>query len=51
MTVARQGLSQLTPRILGALSNVQTKVLLGTGHRDAKYLARLVGRVDAATVR
>jgi hypothetical protein len=51
MTVAHQDLSQLTPRVLGALSNVQTKVIFGVGRRDAEYFARLIGRVDAEAVK
>jgi hypothetical protein len=42
MTVAHQDLSQLTPRMLGALSNVQTKVIFGISRRDAEYFARPV---------
>jgi len=44
VTVAHQGLSQLTPRMLGALSNVQTKVTFGVGRRDAEYFAQPIGR-------
>jgi hypothetical protein len=51
MTVAHQDLSQLTPRMLGALSNVQTKVIFGIGRRDAEYFAKLAGRVDAEAVK
>jgi hypothetical protein len=51
MTVAHQDLSQLTPRMLGALSNVQTKVIFGIGRHDAEYFAKLVGRVDAEVVK
>ena len=51
MTVVHQDLSQLTPRMLGALSNVQTKVIFGIGRRDAEYFAKLIGRVDAEAVK
>jgi len=51
MTVAQQDLSQLTPRMLGALSNVQTKVIFGVGRSDAEYFAKLIGRVDAEAVK
>jgi len=51
MTVAHQDLSQLTPRMLGALSNVQTKVIFGIGRQDAEYFAKLIGRVDAEAVK
>jgi hypothetical protein len=51
MTVAHQDLSQLTSRMLGALSNVQTKVIFGIGRHDAEYFAKLIGRVNAETVK
>ena len=51
MTVAHQDLSQLTPRMLGALSNVQTKVVFGIGRHDAEYFAKLIGRVDAEVIK
>lgn len=51
MTVAHQDLSQLTPRMLGALSNVQTKVIFGVGREDAEYFSKLIGRVDAESVK
>ena len=46
MTVARQDLSQLTPRMLGALSNVQTRVIFGIGRHDAEYSAKPIGRLQ-----
>jgi hypothetical protein len=48
MTVTHQDLSQLTPRMLGALSNVQTKVIFGIGRHDAEYLAKIIGRTRTA---
>lgn len=51
MTVAHQDLSQLTPRMLGALSNVQTKVIFRVGRMDAEYFAKLVGRVDTEAIK
>ena len=51
MTVAHQDLSQLTPRMLGALSNVQTKVIFGIGRHDAEYFAKLIGRVDSEAIK
>ena len=51
MTVAHQDLSQLTPRMLGALTNVQTKVMFGIGRYDAEYFAKLIGRVDTEAVK
>lgn len=51
MTVAHQDLSQLTSRMLGALSNVQTKVIFGIGRGDAEYFAKGIGRVDTEAVK
>ena len=51
MTVAHQDLSQLTPRMLGALSNVQTKVIFGIGRYDAEYFAKLIGYVDTEAIK
>ena len=39
------------PRMLGALSNVQTKVIFGIGRYDAEYFAKLIGYVDAETIK
>jgi len=51
MTVAHQDLSQLTPRMIGALSNVQTKVIFGIGRADAEFFAKGIGRVDTEAVK
>ncbi|MGB6681125.1 MAG: TraM recognition domain-containing protein, partial [Candidatus Bathyarchaeia archaeon] len=51
MTVAHQDLSQLTPRMIGALSNVQTKVIFGIGRKDAEFFAKLVGKVDPEVIK
>lgn len=51
MTVAHQNLSQLTEKIIGAISNVQTKVIFGVGRYDAEYLAKLIGKVDPEEVK
>ena len=51
MTVAHQDLSQLAPRMLGALSNVQTKVIFGIGRHDAEYFAKLIGHVDSEAIK
>lgn len=51
MTVAHQDLSQLSPRLLGALSNVQTKVIFEVGRADAEYFARLIGKVDTEAIK
>jgi hypothetical protein len=39
------------PWMLGALTNVQTKVIFGIGRRDAEYFAKLTGRLDAEAVK
>ncbi len=51
MTVAHQDLSQLTPRMIGAISNVKTKVIFGIGRYDAEYLAKLIGRVNTEAIK
>ncbi len=51
MTVSHQDLSQLTPRMLGAMSNAQTRVIFGVGRSDAEYLAKSIGRVDTEAVK
>jgi hypothetical protein len=37
--------------MLGALSNVQTKVIFGIGRQDAEYFAKTIGRVDTEAVK
>jgi hypothetical protein len=37
--------------MLGALSNVQTKVIFGIGRHDAEYFAKLIGRVDVEAIK
>ena len=37
--------------MLGALSNVQTKVIFGVGRHDAEYFSKLIGRVDSEAVK
>jgi hypothetical protein len=37
--------------MLGALTNVRTKVIFEVGRYDAEYLAKLVGKVDPETVK
>jgi hypothetical protein len=51
MTVAHQTLSQLTHSMIGALSNVATKVIFGIGRYDAEHFARVIGRVDTEAVK
>jgi hypothetical protein len=51
LTLAHQNLSQLSPRMLGALGNIQTRVIFGVSRRDAEWFAREVGRVDTEAVK
>lgn len=51
MTVAHQTLSQLTPSIIGALSNVQVKIIFQIGRYDAEYFAKITGRVDTEAIK
>jgi hypothetical protein len=51
ITVAHQNLSQMSEVMLGALSNVRTKVIFEVGRYDAEYLAKLVGKVDPEAVK
>ncbi len=51
LTVAHQDLEQLNPRMLGAITNVYTKVIFGVGRYDAEYLGKAIGQVDAEAVK
>jgi hypothetical protein len=51
MTVAHQNLSQLTPRMVSAISDVQTKAIFGVGRADAEHFAKVIGRVDTEAVK
>ncbi|HKZ40581.1 MAG TPA: hypothetical protein VJ044_06435 [Candidatus Hodarchaeales archaeon] len=51
LTIAHQELEQLNQRMLGAISNVHTKVIFGVGRYDAEYLGKVVGRVDAEAIK
>lgn len=51
LTLAHQSLSQLSERMLGAIGNVQTKVIFGVSRRDAEWFAREVGWVDTGAVK
>lgn len=51
MTVAHQTLSQLTSSMIGALSNVQVKIIFQIGRYDAEYFAKITGRVDTEAVK
>lgn len=51
LTLAHQSLSQLSPRMIGALGNIQTRVIFGVSRRDAEWFAPEVGRVDTEAVK
>lgn len=51
LTIAHQELEQVNQRMLGAISNVFTKVIFGIGRFDAEYLGKAIGRVDAEAVK
>lgn len=51
LTLAHQNLSQLSPRMLGAIGNIQTRVIFGLARRDAEWFAQEVGRVDTQAVK
>ncbi len=51
MTVAHQDLSQLTPRMIGAIGNVATKVFFGIARPDAEFFAKSIGRVDTEAIK
>ena len=51
LCISHQTLSQLTPRMLGALGNTDTRVIFGVDRYDAEYLAKIIGRVDTEAVK
>lgn len=51
LTLAHQNLSQLSPRMLGAIGNIQTRVFFGLARRDAEWFAHEVGWVDTQAVK
>lgn len=51
LTLAHQNLSQLSERMLGAIGNIQTKVIFGVARRDAEWFAREVGWADTDAVK
>jgi hypothetical protein len=51
LTLAHQNLSQLSERMLGAIGNIQTRVIFGVARRDAEWFAREVGRVDTEAIK
>jgi hypothetical protein len=51
LTLAHQTLSQLSPHMLGALGNVQTRIIFGVDRRDAEWFAREIGQVDTEAIK
>ncbi len=51
LCISHQTLSQLTPRMLGALGNTDTRMIFGVDRYDAEYLAKIAGRVDTEAVK
>src|SRR5258708_4323687 len=51
LCISHQTLSQLTPRMIGAIGNTRTKVVFGVDRYDSEYLAKIVGRVDIEAVK
>lgn len=51
LTLAHQSLSQLSERMLGAIGNIQTRVIFGVSRSDAEFFARDVGRVDIEAIK
>jgi hypothetical protein len=51
LCAAHQTLSQLTPTMLGALGNTDTRIVFGVGRYDAEWLSKVVGRVDTQAVK
>lgn len=51
LVVAHQTLSQLTPKMLGALGNTDTRIVFSVGRYDAEWLAKVIGRIDTTLVK
>lgn len=51
LTLAHQNLSQVSERMLGALGNIQTRIIFGISRQDAEWFARDVGNVDTTAVK
>ena len=51
LCISHQTLSQLTPRMLGALGNTDTRMIFGVDRYDAEYLAKIVGRIDTEAIK
>lgn len=51
LIAAHQTLSQLTPKMLGALGNTDTRIVFSVGRYDAEWLSKVVGRIDTTLVK
>ncbi len=51
LCAAHQTLSQLTPTMLGALANTDSRIVFGVGRYDAEWLAKVIGRVDTQAIK
>ncbi len=51
LTLAHQNLSQVSERMLGAIGNIQTRVVFGISRQDAEWFAREVGEVDTQAIK
>jgi TraM recognition site of TraD and TraG len=51
LCISYQTLSQLTPRMIGALGNTDTRLIFGVDRYDAEYLAKIIGRVDTEAIK
>lgn len=51
LCVAHQTLSQLTPKMLGALGNTDTRMIFSVDRHDAEFFAKAIGRVDTEAIK
>lgn len=51
LCVSHQTLSQLTPKMLGALGNTDTRMIFSVDRNDAEFFAKAIGRVDTEAIK
>lgn len=51
LCISHQTLSQLTPKMLGALGNTDTRLIFGVDRDDSEFFAKRIGRVDTEAVK
>jgi hypothetical protein len=51
LCISHQTLSQLTPKMLGALGNTDTRVVFGVDRDDAEFFVRRIGRVNTEALK